>query len=102
MRRWSESEQAETWDRFESGESLRSISRRLGRPPSTIRNHVVSAGWERAESPSTCAELVVGSGSTNVSSRCNPNATQVAATGRGGAARAIMICEDIDEIGLRL
>ena len=53
MRRWSESEQAETWDRFESGESLRSISRRLGRPPSTIRTHVVSAGWKRAESPST-------------------------------------------------
>ena len=40
-------EQTVIWDRFESGESLRSISRRLGRPPSTIRTHVVSAGWKR-------------------------------------------------------
>ena len=47
MRRLSELEQTEIWDRFESGESLRSISRRLGRPPSTIRTHVVSAGWKR-------------------------------------------------------
>ena len=31
MRRLSELEQTEIWDRFESGESLRSISRRLGR-----------------------------------------------------------------------
>jgi hypothetical protein len=35
MRRLSESEKFEIWDRFEAGESLRSISRRLGRPPST-------------------------------------------------------------------
>ena len=47
MRRLSEWEQTEIWDRFESGESLRSISRVLGRPPSTIRTHVVSAGWKR-------------------------------------------------------
>ena len=47
MRRLSELEQTEIWDRFESGESLRSISRQLGRPPSTIRTHVVSAGWKR-------------------------------------------------------
>jgi len=47
VRRLSEWEQTEIWDRFESGESLRSISRVLGRPPSTIRTHVVSAGWKR-------------------------------------------------------
>ena len=51
MRGLSESEQAEIWDRFESGESLRSISRQLGRPPSTIRTHVVSAGWKRPVPP---------------------------------------------------
>ena len=51
MRRLSESEQTEIWDRFEAGESLRSISRRLGRPPSTIRTHVVSAGWKRPVPP---------------------------------------------------
>ncbi|MCH8130441.1 MAG: helix-turn-helix domain-containing protein, partial [Acidobacteria bacterium] len=47
MRRLSESEKFEIWDRFEAGESLRSISRRLGRPPSTIRTHVVSGGFRR-------------------------------------------------------
>ena len=47
MRRLSESEKFEIWDRFEAGESLRSISRRLGRPPSTIRTHLVSAGFRR-------------------------------------------------------
>ena len=47
MRRLSESEMVEIWDRFEVGESLRSISRRLGRPPSTIRTHVVSLRFRR-------------------------------------------------------
>ena len=47
MRRLSESEKTEIWDRFEAGESLRSISRGLGRPPSTIRTHVVSGGFRR-------------------------------------------------------
>ena len=47
LRRLSESEKSEIWDRFEGGESLRSISRRLGRPPSTIRTHLVSAGFRR-------------------------------------------------------
>ena len=47
MRRLSEPEKAEIWDRFEAGESQRSISRRLDRPPSTFRTHVVSAGFRR-------------------------------------------------------
>jgi len=47
MRRLSELEKVEIWDRFEAGESLRSISRRLGRPPSSIRTHVVKAGFRR-------------------------------------------------------
>ena len=47
MRRLSESEKSEIWDRFEAGESLRSISRRLSRPPSTIRTHVASGGFRR-------------------------------------------------------
>ncbi len=47
MRRLSESEKAEIWDRFEAGESLRSSSRRLGRPPSTTRTHVVSLRFRR-------------------------------------------------------
>ena len=44
LRRLSEREKSEIWDRFEAGESQRSISRWLGRPPSTIRTHLVSAG----------------------------------------------------------
>ena len=47
MRRVSELEKVEIWDRFEAGESLRSISRQLGRPPSTIRTHVVSGRFRR-------------------------------------------------------
>ena len=47
MGRFSESEKAELWDRFEAGESLRSISRELGRAPSSVRTHVVAAGWRR-------------------------------------------------------
>ena len=47
MRRLSESEKSEIWDRFEGGESQRSISRRLRRPPSTIRTHLMSAGFGR-------------------------------------------------------
>ena len=47
MGRFSESEKAELWDRFEAGESLRAISRQLGRAPSSVRTHVVSAGWRR-------------------------------------------------------
>ncbi|MCH8128830.1 MAG: helix-turn-helix domain-containing protein [Acidobacteria bacterium] len=42
MRRLSELEKAEIWDRFEAGESQRSISRRLGRSPSSIRTHLRS------------------------------------------------------------
>jgi len=47
LRRLSESEKSEIWDGFEGGESLRSISRPLKRPPSTIRTHLVSAGFRR-------------------------------------------------------
>ena len=47
LRRLSELEKSEIWDRFERGESQRSISRRLGRPRSTIRTHLVSAGFRR-------------------------------------------------------
>jgi len=47
MRRLSELEKSEIWDRFEGDESQRSISRGLDRPPSTIRSHLVSAGFWR-------------------------------------------------------
>ena len=44
LRRLSESEKSEIWDRFEAGESQRSISRRLDCPPSTIRTHLLGFG----------------------------------------------------------
>ena len=47
MRRLSEAEKAEIWDRFEAGESQRSISRRLGRSPSSIRTHLLGSGFRR-------------------------------------------------------
>ena len=47
MERLSVSEREELWDRWEAGESQRSISRRLGRSPSTVRTQLVSAGWNR-------------------------------------------------------
>ncbi len=51
MERLSESERNELWDRWEAGESQRSISRRLGRSPSTVRTRLVSAGWRRPSPP---------------------------------------------------
>jgi hypothetical protein len=47
MRRLSELEKSEIWDRFEAGESQRSISRRLGRSPSSIRTHLLASGFRR-------------------------------------------------------
>ena len=47
MGRFSELEKSELWDRFEAGESLRAISRQLGRAPSSVRTHIVAAGWRR-------------------------------------------------------
>jgi len=47
VERLSVSEREELWDRWEAGESQRSIGRRLGRSPSTVRARLVSSGWKR-------------------------------------------------------
>ena len=47
MERLSDVEREELWDRWEAGESQRSISRRLGRSPSTVRTQLVSSRWRR-------------------------------------------------------
>jgi IS30 family transposase len=47
MVRMSDSEQGELWDRWEAGESQRSIARALGRPPETVRARLLSSGWRR-------------------------------------------------------
>jgi IS30 family transposase len=51
MERLSESERSVLWDLYEAGESQRSISRWLGRSPSTVRTQLVSAGWRRPTAP---------------------------------------------------
>ena len=46
-RRFTEAEAAEVWERRQSGESLRSIGRRLGRSAASIRKFVESSGGVR-------------------------------------------------------
>jgi IS30 family transposase len=57
MERLSVSERNELWDLYEAGESQRSISRRLGRSPSTVRTQLVSAGWRRPTPPGEWCSL---------------------------------------------
>jgi len=57
LRRLSVLEKAEVWDRFEGGESQRSISRRLGRSPSTIRTLLVSSRFRRPVSSAEWSSL---------------------------------------------
>lgn len=47
MERMSDVERNELWDRWEAGESQRSIARALGRAPATIRTRLLSSGWRR-------------------------------------------------------
>ena len=47
MVRMSDSERSELWDRWEAGESQRSIARALDRSPATIRTRLLSSGWRR-------------------------------------------------------
>ena len=51
MERLSVSEREVLWDWWEAGESQRSISRRLGRSPTTVRTHLASSGWRRPTPP---------------------------------------------------
>ena len=44
MKRLSESERSEVWDRLEAGESVASVARRLGRARSSVRSHVPVGG----------------------------------------------------------
>ena len=47
MVRMSDAERSELWDRWEAGESQRSIARALDRSPATIRTRLLSSGWRR-------------------------------------------------------
>ena len=57
MQRLSESERVELWDRWEAGESQRSIARALGRSPSTVRTVLVSSRWRRPVPPREWSSL---------------------------------------------
>ncbi len=57
MRRLSDSERSEVWDRLEAGESVASVARRLGRARSSIRSHVVAAGFRRPTPPAEWSPL---------------------------------------------
>ena len=57
MARLSVVEREELWDRYEAGESQRSISRQLGRSPSTVRTHLASSGWKRPTPPGEWCSL---------------------------------------------
>jgi IS30 family transposase len=47
MERLSDAERKELWDRWEAGESQRSIARALDRAPATIRTRLLSCRWRR-------------------------------------------------------
>ena len=61
MERLSVVEREELWDRYEAGESFRSIGRELRRSPSTVRGHVVDAGWKRPSPPGEWCPLRLSS-----------------------------------------
>ena len=57
MVRMSDAERSELWDRWEAGESQRSIARALDRAPATIRTRLLASGWRRPVSPAEWCSL---------------------------------------------
>ena len=47
MRKFTETERAEVWDRWQGGEAMRSIARRLGRESSSVRTMIEDCGGVR-------------------------------------------------------
>lgn len=47
MRKFTEAEKAEVWDRWQGGEAMRSIARRLGRESSSVRTLIEDCGGVR-------------------------------------------------------
>ena len=69
MGRLSDLERGELWDRWEAGESQRSISRRLGRSPSTVRTQLLSSRWRRPVAPREWCALRLSMGEREEISR---------------------------------
>jgi IS30 family transposase len=57
MERLSDAERNELWDRWEAGESQRSIARALDRAPATVRTRLLSTGWKRPVPPAEWCSL---------------------------------------------
>ena len=55
MRRFTELEKAEVWDRWKAGESMRSIARRLGRQHASVRTMIGDAGGVRPVARRRCS-----------------------------------------------
>ena len=61
MRRFTEAERTEVWDRWQGGEAMRSIARRLGRESSAVRTMIEDCGGVRPvprRRSSRCLSLV--------------------------------------------
>jgi len=54
--RFSASEQSEVWDRFESGESMRSIARSIGRSQAAVRSLIQKTGGIRPLAPTVWSD----------------------------------------------
>jgi len=54
VRRFTELEKAEVWDRWKAGESMRSIARRLGRQHVSVRTMIEDAGGVRPVARRRC------------------------------------------------
>jgi len=54
--RFSAAEQSETWDRFEAGESMRSIARSLGRSQGAVRDLISKTGGIRSLAPTVWSD----------------------------------------------
>ena len=57
MVRMSDAERSELWDRWEAGESQRSIARALDRAPATVRTRLLSSRWRRPVPPAEWCSL---------------------------------------------
>jgi IS30 family transposase len=69
MVRMSDVERSELWDRWEAGESQRSIARALDRAPATIRTRLLSSGWRRPVPPAEWCSLRLSLGEREEISR---------------------------------
>ena len=54
--RFSSAEQAEVWDRFEAGESMRSIARSIARSQGSVRDLIAKTGGVRPLAPTVWSD----------------------------------------------